>query len=215
MTSNHHEKIIIRLLLISGYCTSTALSAQETLVPCDTEFLSGYYKGVDLIIDQAINQEPEISLTVIPSFFPEDGIRLMSNRVYYVQLKSSFWEQARFLESGWVKRATKTVKKIKTESFNASLDPILVDRIKLTYKNAIAKAKETDQFGLDGVTYRFSIPDAGCGETWSPEKSSPNGQLAALYDLLVSHSKLTTHDDIHKSEKSIKEFLNTLSPTES
>lgn len=204
------KRIIIYLLLVFGCSTSTLLSAQEFIEPCEMEFLSEYYSGVDNIIDRAVNHSSELSLTVIPSFVPEYGVRLVGNKIYFVEFTSSFWTKSRLLDESEKKRTSSLTPKIKTKIHSASLDPLLGARITQVYKSAISNARPSNVMGLDGVSYRFSLPSVGCGTTWSPELISPNGRLVSLLELLISHSKLSLPSDIQQSENFIAKFLNNI-----
>lgn len=80
-------KIYIAGLLLGSACLVS--SPAFSLEPCQPT--DDYVSGVNKIIDNAVGQRSQFALTVIPSFHPEYGIRMVGNDVYLVELKTSFW----------------------------------------------------------------------------------------------------------------------------
>ncbi len=193
------KKASLLLILVSALLCGRSYA--QTLEPCrQPEFLAGYYRGVDRVIDNAVGQTPSLSLTTLPSFWAESGVRIVGSDVYFVEFKSSFWGEANSYGSFASPR-------IETKTHRAAISPELASRIEEIYAGAIAGASQTDRRGVDGVSYRFSSPRAGCGETWSPEPDTVNARLVELLVLLSNHAKLSNPRDMQRSEESMVHLI--------
>lgn len=187
------------LLFGSAYLVSSPAFSLEPCEPADA-----YVSGLNTIIDNAVGQQPQMALTVIPSFRPEYGIRMVGNDVYLVQLKTSFWGGSVVSVGPGQYRHDFSSPHVEAVAVHkAALSPELADRIKQQYAAAISGAKPSDNMGLDGVTYRFNLQTAGCGQTWSPQSGTPDGQLVELAELLSEHAQLSWSFFIHRSEEKI------------
>ena len=203
-------KTFLALLLIAAAACAADSARAQTLEPCEIEFLSEYYRGVDSIIDHATGRPAQLSLTVLPSFFAESGVRLVGNDVYSVELKSSYWEKTQSMDSSGHGHMDFSSPQAASDVFHAPLSPEIVARIKQLYIRAISAATKSDRRGFDGVSYRFSDPSVGCGETWSPDQDSPDGRLVELVQLLAEHAKLSKPRTMQRSEESIVRLLNSM-----
>ena len=181
--------------------------AQSALEPCEVEFLGDYYRGVDNIIDDAVGSTPRLSLTTLPSFFPEYGVRLVGNYVHLVQFSSSFWYGATSIDSRGRGRDDFSSTQVKTRTYRAEISASIANRIEQAYTEAIAGSQKSDRVGLDGVSYRFTTPETGCGEAWSPDPDTSNSRLVELSELLAKHAKISKPRQIQRSEEAIATLL--------
>jgi hypothetical protein len=196
---------LLLILTIGLLCNRSY--AQTALKPCELEFLGDYYRSVDRTIDDAVGRSPQLSLTTLPSFWAESGVRLVGTDVYFVKFESSFWAAANTYGSSGRGDMDFSSPRIQTKVYRAAISPEIASRIEQIYANAIASARKSKRLGLDGVSYRFSIPHAGCGEAWSPNPGSPNAHLVQLSELLAKHAKLSKPRDMQHSEQLIVQLL--------
>jgi hypothetical protein len=205
-------KTLSLLLILAIGCLCNRSYAQSALEPCPPEFLADYYLGVDKIIDDAVGRPARLALTTLPSFHAESGVRLVGTDVYLVRFDSFFWAEANsFDEKSGRGRTDFSKPRIKTKVHSAALSPEIANRVEQTYAAAIANAKKSDRLGLDGVSYRFSTPQTGCGEAWSPDPGTANARLVELSELLAKHAQLSKLRHMQRSEQSIVQLLRTMS----
>ncbi|PTU76588.1 hypothetical protein [Pseudomonas mangrovi] len=165
---------------------SLDLMAGEFLEPC-SEGTSGYHERVETLIDMASQTTRKNALSLVrrPSFAVESGVRLDDrNLVHAVRFKESLWSEGRRLN------ATLDFSGVQVPVLNdqAPIAPELAERIRRTFGQAILSSRRSERFGLDGVSYSFTLPDAGCASAWSPEPESRSGQLVHLMKLLDAHA---------------------------
>ena len=203
-------KIFTAFLLFTLGCCTIAPALAQNIEPCKSEFMGDYYRGVDEIINKAIGHQSQLSITTIPSFSAESGLRLVGNDVYFVQLKASVWANSFVMDGPGRGHNDFSSPHAATTVYRAALSPEIASRIKQLYVNAITNAKESDRMGLDGVTYRMAIPAGGCAETWSPEPQSPDGRLVELIELLSAHARLSQPRAMQRSEEVIVRLLATM-----
>ena len=205
-------KALFRLFILAIGCFCNRSYAQSALEPCDLEFMAGYYVGVDRIIDDAVGRPAELAITTFPSFHAESGVRLVGADIYFVDFKSSFWTQGALMEGKSGRSRTHLSKpRIKTSVHVASLSQETAGRIARTYAVAIANARKSNSIGLDGISYHFSTPKAGCAEAWSPDAGSHNARLVELFELLSKHARLSKPRQLQSSEQSIVLLLSAIS----
>jgi len=199
-------KTILLLKLLICAWLSTAAQAQDFLGPCEKD---EYYRGVEERIDSAIGLKPELSLTTLPSFSPESGVRLVGSEVYYVEFQSSLWVEA-YPKIFDIRDMDFVSPKVKTKVYHSSLNPDIAHNVMLAYGAAISAARRRDRWGMDGVSYRFTSPGAGCGEAWSPDPETHNATLVQLLELLAKHASLSKPSEMQRSEEAIVKTLKRL-----
>lgn len=200
-------KTISLLTMLTIVLAPVSALAQSALEPCEMEFLGDYYRGVDKIIDDAVGRTPRLSLTTLPSFSPESGVRLVADDIYFVQFGSSFWYGATTVDSSGRGREDFSLPKVKTLIYRARISPSIAERIEQAYTSAIERSRKSDRMGLDGVSYRFTKPGIGCGEAWSPEPDTSNATLVDLVELLAKHAKLSKPRELVRSEEAVAALL--------
>ncbi len=200
-------KTISRLAFLTILLVPALALAQSALEPCEIEFLGDYYRGVDIIIDDAVGDTPRLSLTTLPSFSPESGVRLAGDHVYFVQFGSSYWYGATSIDSHGKGREDFPPTQVKTSIHRARISASIADRIEQAYAVAIDGSRKSDRMGLDGVSYRFTKPDIGCGEAWSPDPATANARLVELSELLAKHAKLSNPRQMQRSENAMATLL--------
>ncbi|MFL6708194.1 MAG: hypothetical protein ACJ8HI_08305 [Massilia sp.] len=171
------------------------------LEPCRASNV--YIEGVDRIIDRAVGRSPELALTVLPSFEAEYGVRMIGADVYLVQLRRSFWARSVVADGPRSYHHDFRHVRVGTSIHQTSLSPEVAARVRQHYARAISAAKQSVPVGLDGTTYRFVVKATGCGETWSPQAKSANGQLVALAELLAGHARRGSSLSRRQSEEKI------------
>jgi hypothetical protein len=196
------KRFVIYLLFASSCCVAHIVHAQN-LGPCESEVLRDYFLGVDRIIDDAVSGTPHLSITVIPSFSEEWGVRLVGNDVHLVNFDSSFWFESHSVDRSGHGHLDFSSPRIRTSVYHAALSPEVASRVMQIFSDAIANAREGGSMGLDGVTYRFSVRGVGCRQTWSPPPASAEGRLVEIIQLLSKHAKLEKLDAMQRSEESI------------
>jgi len=202
---------IPRLLALSALvlvCGCRYAYAQEYFEPCTNDAFPDYYAGVDNVIDRAIGEKPQLSLTTFPSFSPEYGMRIADSNVFFVTLKDSFWYSSNVYDkktgSGY---HDFTKPKVKAQLNSAPLSKDLIDRILKIYTAAISSSKKQDLFGFDGTTYRFTSPSVGCGKVWSPSKGTRAYQMVDLIQHLSKHARLSGDSALKSSAQLIEQKI--------
>lgn len=193
------------LLTVVGGMLSFDLLAGEFLEPC-REGATGYRERVETVIDAATQTTREEALSLVrrPSFAVESGVRLdNSNQVHAVRFKESLWAEGRRLNA----RLDFSGVRVPVRHSQAPIAPELAERIRRTFSQAILSSRRSERFGLDGVSYSFTLPDAGCASAWSPEPESRSGQLVYLMKLLDTHANAP---DPAESEGKIAALLDVL-----
>ena len=169
--------VLKSLILMLAACLNRHAGALE---PCD-KYLDKYSLAVERAADTAQKDPNSTTVTTLPSFRPESALRIANNTVFLIEFNSSIWYEG--LAGDGV--SPKLGLKIST----APLSPLLATRLTQTFSRHIGRSKPSVRRGLDGVTYRFSTPDAGCAQTWSPEMSSDDGMLVHILNLLEEHAR--------------------------
>ncbi len=188
------------LRCLAAFLSIGLLPISYAAKPCN-DFMPEYYGQVDRIVDVAVGKTARLSLTTFPSFYAESGVRLVGADVYFVQLLSFLWAES---YAGGVGPKVEFAKvRVKTKTFQAKLRADIADRVEAVYAHAISRVRPSQAQGLDGVTYRFAIPRAGCGEVWSPSNDTPDSRLVMLGELLEKHAQLTTEAELKKNEAAI------------
>jgi len=186
------------------------LLAGEFLQPC-SEGVWGYEERVETLIDTATetSRGEALSLSRWPSFASESGVRLdNSNQVHAVHFEKSLWAEGR-RSLGALDFSSAQVP---VRHSQAPIAPELAERIRRTFNQAILSSRRSERFGLDGVSYAFTVPDAGCASAWSPEPESRSGQLVHLMKLLDAHANAP---DPAESEGRIAALLDVLEDADS
>lgn len=195
-----------RLLLTAvGGVLSFDLLAGEFLEPC-SEGVWGYEERVEAIIDMATETTIDEALSLVrrPSFAPESGVRLDNgNQVHAVHFEKLLWAEGRRSLGALDFSSTQ----VPVRHLQAPIAPELAERIRRTFSQAILSSRRSEQFGLDGVSYSFTLPDAGCASAWSPEPESRSGRLVDLMKLLDVHANAP---DPAESEGRIAALLDVL-----
>ena len=170
--------------------------------------MGDYYRAVDDTIDRAISGKAQLAITTLPSFWEESGLRLIGNEIYLVSFASSLWGDSHIADaSGEITHQDFSLPKVETRVDHAPLDPQTANRVKQIYSRAIASEPQSPTPGLDGISYRFSMPGKKCVEIWSPEFGTPEARLIELLERLSAHAQLSEPDDLHGSEAAILTLL--------
>jgi len=185
-------------------------NAQNSLDPCGDDFSDAYYNGVVKRIDDAVARKSSLQVTTFPSFQVESGLRLVGSEIYYVEFQNQFWNESTVWDGKGNGHMDFSKPKGTAKARHAPLETSLAARILRLYSKAIAQAAPSNRRGLDGTSYVFSTPDGACGRTWSPEPETHAGQLIELARRLETHTKFSTPNDLHRSEKAIVRYLNTI-----
>lgn len=155
----------LALMLLCGQCY-----AQNLLEPCDGYIRSPYSDGVQKIIDHAVPQPSLLHLATLPSFQNESGLRLVGNEVYFVQFKSFYWgDSIVYNRKGEGRMDFSRPPRVSTTVSHAPLSEPVARRIEKVYTQSIARAKRSNQAGLDGVSYVFATANGDCASAWSPQ----------------------------------------------
>ncbi|MGH8107608.1 MAG: hypothetical protein ACREO1_02680 [Arenimonas sp.] len=203
------NRILVLLALLIG-CASSAAYAQEYFEPCTDEMFPDYHAGVDGVIDRAIGEKPQLSVTTYPSFSPEYGLRIAGGKIHFAILSDSFWYSSNVYDEK-TKRGYHDFTKPKVEAkiSSAPLSQELVDRTLKIYEAAISSSKASvgSGLGFDGISFRFTSPSAGCGKTWSPSEGTRAYQLVDLVEHLAKHAKLSSDSELKSSTQLIEQKL--------
>ncbi|MDR2187452.1 MAG: hypothetical protein LBE62_05280 [Azonexus sp.] len=191
------------LLLTLPMCIlqSNITHAQSVLEPCREYPLSEYYQGIEKRVDVAAGAEYQIALTTIPSFFPESAVRLVDSEIYYVKFKPSLWATGN-------SHMDFVSPKINIKVYHSPISQENASKIVRIYSAAISSVREQDDAGgLDGTSYYFRTPEAGCGSAWSPEPETDNAILVQLLELLAKHATLSRPQEMKRSEGAISKMI--------
>lgn len=199
------------LWLIALLCVlHTKAGAQNALEPCLRNYADAYHIGINKIINEAVAHPPSLQLTTLPSFEAESGLRLVGTEIYFVQFRSFYWGESQVFDRHGVGHMDFSKPKIATKIRHAPLSAPLARLVEHTYSKAIAKARRSDQMGLDGTSYVFSTSDGSCGWTWSPGPRTRNGRLVELMKRLEEHAAFSAPIDLQRSEKVMMQLLQTI-----
>ncbi len=171
---------------------------------------SEYRDIVDNVTDVAIREKAQLSVTILPSFEAEAGVRVTGDSVFLVQFDRSFWAQSWVKDKSGASRHDFTVPRVKVQVNQAVLSPEVIARILLLYRAAIAEATEAAAPNLDGVSFYFSMNGAGCGTVNSPDKGSKMDRLSTLVKLLANHAEAANPVAVKASETRIVAFIDSL-----
>ena len=200
----------VSLVALFAIALASGASDAQDLEPCDAQALVGYDAAVDAIIDKTVGSAASLSVTTIPSFKPESGLRLVGPSVYFVQFQTSLWDQGIRHDGEAIEEVEFSSLPIRARARSAAIAPALAKRIEAVYAKAIAAARASERGGMDGETVRFSIPGIGCGSIWSPEPGTRGAQLVELQQQLARHVHLSTDDDQPRSEEMIAHLVQAL-----
>lgn len=198
---------MIRIVLFSALLFAGAFrcaSAQDSLSLC-SDSLPAYYSGVKNVIDGAIGGSFQLSITIFPSFEPEYGLRMAEGTVYLARLRSSFWYSSNVFDEKARRGYHDFSKpKIAAKIISAPLSANLIDRITKVYAAAILSPIQDTRSTMDGVSYRFELPLAGCGEVSSPSEGTRAYRLISLVNQLGYHAKLSGGRALRQSSQLIE-----------
>jgi hypothetical protein len=180
---------------------SLVAGSASALEPCRSKDV--YVEAVDKIIDGAIGRPAELALTVFPSFEAEYGMRMVGRDVYLVTLRPSVWESSIVIDGASSYHHDFRKAHANPSVQKASISTNLAAQVQQKYNNAISAISRSEADALDGTTYRFVVQGGGCGETWSPEQKSANGQLVELAELLAAHARQSKQSFLVRSEEKI------------
>jgi hypothetical protein len=192
----------LSLLLAVGCVIAGRACALE---PCRDP--DAYAVAVNKIIDNAVGRPAELALTAFPSFKAEYGVRIIGRDIYFVQLNPSFWASSVVADGPGSYHHDFGRARVSTSIQKASLSADLALRVRQKYASALSALKVSKSGGLDGTTYRFALRTFGCGETWSPEPVSLDGQLVDLTELLAKHAQRSYLLPMSLSEEKILRAL--------
>ncbi len=100
--------------------------------------------------------------------------------------------------------------RIKTSVHHVTLEQETFRRLMKIYGEAVTHTHKTEVIGLDGVIYRFSVDDAGCGQTWSPELSSVDRSFSSDNKTFSLIRWSTTQSDMESNIESLLTLLDQL-----
>jgi hypothetical protein len=169
------QKSLILMLAAWPYRYAGALE------PCD-KYLEKYSLAVERAADTAHKDPDSLSVAKLPSFRPESVVRIANNTVFLIEFNSSIWYEGLARDGVSPKLGLKTS--------TAPLSPSLAARLTQTFTRHIRRSRSSDRQGLDGVFFRFSMPKAGCAQTWSPDQNSVDGKLVYILSLLEEHARM-------------------------
>lgn len=141
-----HHIVLLSILLL---CTASNAFGLDL---CDADVATDAYKQkVKRLIDQQIKSKTLLSITIIPSFTPEEGIRVTENEIHHVSFQRSLWYSSvvRNVDKSPDARAPET--SIPIESDKSKIDKALVDRLILVYQKHAALASPRGASGLMGL----------------------------------------------------------------
>ncbi|UXI66551.1 hypothetical protein [Tahibacter amnicola] len=175
--------------------------------PCDSTFLSAYYQGVDRLLNDAAPGAASLSITVLPAYAPEWGLRLVGNEVIRVRLDKSYWTEVAIQQMRHPDATVAVAPAFRPLAQRAVMDGDAVQRILDRYRRAIAAAVPSGRVETDSVTYRITSPQAGSARMWAPEDDTPEAYLAEVIRLLADRVELTTPKDLYNNQTQILSAL--------
>jgi len=152
----------------------------DALEPC-SQFLEKYAQVVERAAGTAQNNPNSTTVTTLPAFRPESALKIANDTVSLIEFNSSIWYEGLAHDGVSPKLGLKTS--------TARLPPSLATRLTQTIAKHIGRSKPSGRPGLDGVFYRFTTPEGGCAQTWSPEADSDDGKLVQVLNLLEAHAR--------------------------
>lgn len=150
-----------------------------------------YYISLFDKLYEGLSKNNSFRYAVIPSFYPEYGFSVESNKEKYFIIFSSL------SESYWY---SKNRKKVKFFTQKNEIDKELYEQIDKLFKLLEEQTKQYDElnFVTDGVSYYFISTDnegeIKIGKTWSPAKDSTFGRLIAVMDKLHKFQQNKNYD---------------------
>ncbi len=192
--ANLTRNLTIALALILG-------RSAMALEPC-TDVMASYYTAVERAVDVRSGPSAIVAITILPSFQPEYALRVLKDAVVLVRFQSSLWYEGPSSDGISPKKGFKV--------WTAPISSQLAATVAGVVARHIASAKRSDEMGLDGVSYRFSVPGAACASAWSPDETSTDGKLVELAQVLESHAQTKGKKGLATSEKGIVKALDKL-----
>jgi hypothetical protein len=196
--------------MIAGRALACALLAMAApafaLEPCSTG-TKDYFRGVVDVADAAVPGGWLLDVEFLPSSLPEAVARVTDGRLYFIQFRSSLWYEGTALNSVLPKKGVRVAQ--------ADVPRELTDRIVRVVGTAVKAAQKGRRGGLDGETYRFDMPPTGCGETWSPDATSPDARLAALVELIRNRTNASGKRELQSSTQALQAWLDDLEKLDS
>ena len=157
-----------------------------TLEPC-TGGDDDYRQRFEELTNQAIPEDFVLAADVFPAFDGEWSVRVVRYedefRVKLAQFEKSLWYAAHSTVGNTIKREFSGAT-VETSTHTAPVSSDFVAKLEDEWQFSIANSVEPYVLGLDGVSYRFRLPDDNCGITWSPVPLHRDFLLIGIIDRL-------------------------------
>jgi hypothetical protein len=183
LLSKYIKVHLVALLLLAIFGATSAIGLEGcNRVPVVA--VAGYETQVKRLINQQVNKETFLSITVIPSFETEWGIRITKNELYYVKFLHSIWYSRANAGSDEGAKAHPEPLKIPVAVHSVPVDGAIVDRIVRVHRRHRA-VPYLHRSGLDGTYYMIETPDATCTSIWSPDANTPDEKMVELAEAIA------------------------------
>lgn len=162
-----HEAQKIRMFYATG------------LSPCAAP-VARFMDEIDQHLRPYLPADPNLSITVFPSFSEPHGVRIVGDTLIYFRLLPPNDARREPHTEDWFRLDTLRKK---------SLTRPVAQSIQETLANDIAHAVSEIPQGLDGETYFFRTADRRCAMTWSPNQKTRAGMWRSLFYALSEWSR--------------------------
>jgi hypothetical protein len=193
--------LFLLLLVVFLNLSDKVIAQDDNLKPVngifsEYDFQFDYYSSVRKILFRGFSDNPEVRITIIPSFIPESALDIELDK----QTEKYFLLYHKANPSIWYSHGKKI---INVDSVRIEIEYNSFLLIKRLFVIAINKVKyQSDSLrsaGFDGTNYYYSVSDIGqrTGTIWSPSAGSKMSKLVEITDHLIQ---------LMKSESDIIEF---------
>ncbi len=204
----------MRLIVVAaGVMLMAALSAPVfALQPCPQD-IDEYRQFLDSELRQRTPGRTIATFLAMPSFEPESAVVLSEAdgkpTVSVVRFTQSVWygsvEEFKPHTYHHVFSASKVT--AKTQHFSASTE--LASLLQSLLAKEIGRRDATSSGGFDGETYTFTLVDAGCAQTWSPDSGTRNQMLVQTFEEVGGLAGIFTNTLRRYSERRLVAKLKT------
>jgi hypothetical protein len=185
--------LIAGLLATISFCAAAVPIVQQTLNEREAEriravYASGLYRcndypeDVDAFIQRFLPSQPILSITALPAFSKAQGIRLVGDDLYYLELAFPLYKESEASRPMLNENAPKVVKAHITARTAQELVGLLASDI----RHARAGVPQA----IDGTNYIFRSSGQNCAFSWSPSSESRAGKVTDLFFKLAKHAEL-------------------------
>ncbi|HOQ78591.1 MAG TPA: hypothetical protein PLB65_08420 [Candidatus Cloacimonas sp.] len=198
----------ILILLLMGSLNSMG---QNSLTPCvdfsnEINQIKKYNEHLEKVLMNNLKEDYIIRFIAKPTYKPEYAFQIRKIDNSNFEIEAVF-----FQENLWNVQSINPSVYVRKRNINKEL-VLKIDALFKVFTNSISN-KDALVIGEDGTSFIFkrkTKDGARCGETWSPNETSPLGKLVCICNVLTEYAKgeyvelEKVHENINKLYDSMK-----------